>query len=106
LPIEPVVANINVPNTELDEILGWRRTRVEFEPIRGMSKAVLNPLEGRVGSYSVEFSYGEAMVLPEDTDGGAVEAGYVSVGYLSRLTADDRADLDAAEATLASLLDG
>ena len=106
LPIEPVVTNINVPNTELDEILGWRRTRVEFEPIRGMSKAVLNPLEGRVGSYSVEFSYGEAMVLPEDTDGGAVEAGYVSVGYLSRLTADDRADLDAAEATLASLLDG
>ena len=43
---------------------------------------------------------------PADTDGGAVEAGYVSVGYLSRLTADDRADLDAAEATLASLLDG
>lgn len=104
LPDEPIVANINVPNTPTAELRGWRRTRVEFEPIRGMSKAVLSPIEGRAGSYSVEFSYGDAQVLPEDTDGGAVEAGYVSIGYLSRLTAEPRDDIASAETTLASLL--
>lgn len=106
LPSEPVVANINVPNTSVADLRGWRRTRVEFEPIRGMSKAVLQPIEGQLGSYSVEFSYGEAADLPDDTDGGAVEAGYVSIGYLSRLTALDRSDLDAAEHAVDSLLRG
>lgn len=105
LPTEPVVANINVPNTALDAIRGWRRTRVEFEPIRGMSKAALHPIEGRRGSYTVDFTYGAPTELPDDTDGGAVEAGYVSIGYLSRLSADPRNDLLHAERAIGSLLD-
>ena len=106
LPTEPVVANLNVPNVALADVRGWKRTRVEFEPIRGMSKAALQPIDGQDGSYTVEFSYGEASELPEDTDGGAVEAGFVSVGYLSRLVADARSDLLGAERQLDSLLDG
>jgi hypothetical protein len=44
--------------------------------------------------------------LPPDSDGGAVEAGFVSVSYISRLTALDRDDLGGAEAALASLVGG
>lgn len=104
LPNEPVVANLNVPNTPLADIRGWARTIVEDEPIRAMSKAVLHPIEGQLGSYSVEMTYGTPIDLPPHTDGGALEAGLVSVSYLSRLAADPRSDLGDAEAALAELV--
>jgi 5'-nucleotidase len=106
LPGEPVVANINVPNVATADLLGWRRTSIDAKPIRGMSSATLDPIEGQEGSFKVAFDYGEAAELPPDSDGGAVEAGFVSVSYISRLTALDRDDLGGAEAALASLVGG
>ena len=50
-----------------------------------MSTASLKPIGGAGGTYEVEFTYGDAIALPDHTDGGAVEAGYVSVSYLHGL---------------------
>ena len=51
------------------------------------------------------MDWGEKVnVLPEDTDGGAVEAGYVSVSNLTRLVHEDRTDVASAEAALSALL--
>ena len=47
---------------------------------------------------------GEALPLPIDTDGGAVEAGEVSVTFLSRLTHHDLDGETGAETALAALL--
>ena len=60
---------------------------------------------GTGGTYEVEFTYGDAIDLPDHTDGGSVEAGYVSVSYLSRITDVDRDDAPCAEGALNSLLD-
>ncbi|RMH81137.1 MAG: hypothetical protein D6683_04625 [Actinomyces sp.] len=80
-----MVCNINVPNLELGEIRGWRRTRVGRIPPRSLGDARLEPRPGHEGSYRVAMSWGDAVPLPPDTDGGAVMAGEVSVTWLGRL---------------------
>jgi hypothetical protein len=47
---------------------------------------------------------GEALPLPIDTDGGAVEAGEVSITFLSRLTHHDLEGETGAETALSNLL--
>ncbi len=66
--------------------------------------ADLVPIAGLEGAYRVAMSWGDQLDLPPDTDGGAVENGYVSVSYLSRLHETDRPDLVAAERTLTALV--
>ena len=57
------------------------------------------------GAFRVVMDWGQKVnVLPEDTDGGAVEAGYVSVSNLTRLVDEHRADMSAAEAALDNLV--
>jgi len=105
LPTEPVVANINVPNVELDELAGWRRARVGLLPPRAMTKVDLIERPHEPGVFDVEMSSGDAIDLPEETDGGAVERNLVAVTYLSRLVDEHRDDVGKAEASLAHLLD-
>ena len=93
-----------VPNLPIGEILGWEHAQVGNEPPRKMAEAILEPKEGHDGTFHVRLSWGDAIALPPTTDGGAVERGYVSVSYLSRLAADGRTDLGGAEAGLSSLL--
>ena len=81
---EPVVVNVNVPNTPLDQIKGWRRTSVGMQVPRAVVNANLVPKEGHENSFTVDMSYGDPVPLPEHTDGGAVESGYVAVTYVSR----------------------
>ena len=81
---EPVVINVNVPNTPLDQIKGWRRTSVGLQVPRAVVNASLVPKEGHENSFTVDMSYGDPVPLPDHTDGGAVEAGYVAVTYVSR----------------------
>ena len=81
---EPLVINVNVPNTPLDQIKGWRRTSVGMQVPRAVVNANLVPKEGYENSYTVDLSYGDPVPLPDHTDGGAVEAGYVAVTYVSR----------------------
>ena len=105
MPTEPVVVNINVPDRPVSEMLGWRHTNVGNLPPRTVNDATLEPVEGVEGAFSVVMDWGQKVnVLPEDTDGGAVEAGYVSVSNLTRLVHEDRADMSAAEAALDGLL--
>jgi len=89
LPTEPVVLNINVPNRRAADMEGWRRTRVGSEPPRSMAQAELTPKLGHDGAYHVEMQWGDAIDLPDDTDGGAVMRGYASVSWLGRIEAVD-----------------
>lgn len=103
-PKDPVVVNLNVPNAELADIKGWKFGTVGHEPPRRMSTATLEPKEGYEGTFAVKMSWGEPVVLPEATDGGLVENGWVSVTYVSALGHHDREDLALAEKSLTTLL--
>ena len=83
-PSEPVALNVNVPNLEVADIKGWRRTEVGHIVTRAMAQATMEPKEGHHGSYYVRMEYGDTMAMPAHTDGGAVENGEVAITYLSR----------------------
>lgn len=105
MPTEPVVVNINVPDLPLDQVKGWRHTTVGLLPPRTVTEARLEPIDGDEGAFRVVMDWGEKVnVLPEDTDGGAVEAGYVSIANLTRMIHEDRSDVASAEAALTGLV--
>jgi 5'-nucleotidase len=93
LPIDPIVVNVNVPNRPLDQLAGWRRTEVALLPPRTLASAELTPKVGHDGAFDVQMHWGDPLTLPDDTDSGAVELGYVTVTALSRLTDDPSVDL-------------
>lgn len=103
-PAEAVALNVNVPNLALEEISGWRRTTVGTKLPRSMASAHREPKEGHAGSYYVRMTWGDRVELPVHTDGGAVEAGDVSISYLSRLDAVDLPGVTAAEQAVDRLL--
>lgn len=105
MPSTPVVVNLNVPNRDLADIKGWKLARVGHEPPRRMSRAVLEPKLGHEGSFHVRMQWGDAVALPEDTDGGLVESDYVAVSYLSALGNTERDDMVAGETLLGRLID-
>ena len=94
-PDSAMIVNLNVPNLPLDEIKGWRRTEVASLPPRALAHAELEPKVGHEDTFYVRMGWGDPIELPEHTDTGAVERGYVSVTYLSRITDDPTADLPA-----------
>jgi 5'-nucleotidase len=104
LPADPVVVNLNVPNVEVADIKGWRHARVGTIPPRTLAEAHLEPKVGHDGVSYIRMSWGDAVELPEDTDGGIVDSGYVAVTYLSRLAESSRTDMTRAEGGLESLL--
>jgi broad specificity polyphosphatase/5'/3'-nucleotidase SurE len=76
--------NVNVPNLEIEEIKGWRRTSVGHIVPQAMAQAEMEAKEGYEDSYYVRMTYGGTTQMESHTDGGAVENGEVSVTYLSR----------------------
>ena len=100
MPAQPVVLNVNVPNVEPDQIVGWRRADVGTLPQRAMAVARMEPMVGHEGAYSVKMTWGDAVDLPITTDVGAVDAGEVSITYLTRLEADSVATNTPAEVQL------
>ena len=103
-PAEPVVVNINVPNTSVEDFAGWRSTQVGTRPPRSMVEAVLTPVKGKVDCFHVEMGWGDELELPADTDSGAVARGVVSISYLSRIEATHRADLPRIDSALDQML--
>ncbi|MGK2948039.1 MAG: 5'/3'-nucleotidase SurE [Acidimicrobiales bacterium] len=93
LPADPVVINLNVPNLPLEDVKGWRRTEVALLPPRTLASAELTPMAGHEGAFEVQMHWGDPLELPDDTDSGAVEAGYIAVTALSRLLDDPAVDL-------------
>lgn len=105
----PMLVNLNVPNLPLAEMGGWQRTSIGRVPPRVISEARLDPIEGRHGAYKVVMEWGDAVSLPDHTDGGAVERNRVSLTLVSHLTdvdtPHDRSVEEAAYPALAAALD-
>lgn len=98
LPEEPVVINVNVPDLPLDEIKGWRYSEVGEVPPRTVADVDLVPLDDEPDAFLIQMGWGDKIELDEWTDGGAVEAGYVSISNLARLSHEARPDVAAADA--------
>lgn len=105
----PLLVNLNVPNLTLGELQGWERTSIGRVPPRVIADARLEPVEGRSGTFRVVMEWGDAVALPEGTDGGAVERGRVSLTLLGHLsdvdTPADPAAESAAYPAVAAALD-
>lgn len=107
--LAPMVVNLNVPNLALADMAGWKRTSIGRVPPRVIADARLEPHEGHSGAYRVVMEWGDAVSLPEGTDGGAVERDRVSLTLLGHLTEveglDDHGAEDAIYPALAAALD-
>jgi 5'-nucleotidase len=103
-PREPVVVNVNVPNLPVDQIKGWRHAAIGVLPPRAISRGRLEPVAGRDGVFAVRMEWGDAIELPPDTDGGAIERDEVTISFLSRIVAEPRPDLAEIDAALDDLL--
>ncbi len=101
---EPVVVNVNVPNLPVDQLRGWRHAEVGLLPPRAVVEATMDPIEGREGVFAVQFHWGDAIELPPETDGGAIERDEITISYLSRLEAQPRTDLVAVDEALDGLI--
>lgn len=99
-PEDPIVLNVNVPNRPLGEMAGWRRTEVALLPPRTLASAELSPKAGHDGTFHVQMHWGDPIDLPEDTDSGGVEAGFVTVTALCRIVDDPSVDLTGVAAAL------
>jgi len=106
MPTDPVVLNVNVPNVEVAELRGWRHTEVGLLPLRAMAVATMEPMVGHEGAFSIRMVWGEAVVLPDTTDVAAVEAGDVSLTYITRLEADPGVSSPAVDHRLTEWLQG
>ncbi len=84
-PATPTVVNVNVPNLKLADVRGWRSARLGLVPARAVATVLLEDKAGHPGSYHVRMRWGEPVTLPEDSDGGAVQRGFVSVTLLGSL---------------------
>lgn len=104
LPQDPILLNVNVPNRALHELAGWRRTEVALLPPRTLASATLTPKVGHDGAFDVQMDWGDPLVLPVHTDSGAVEAGFVTVTALQRMTDDPSVDLTAVTGALDAAL--
>nr|MDQ3578029.1 5'/3'-nucleotidase SurE [Actinomycetota bacterium] len=103
-PDEPVVVNVNVPNLPIEDLRRWRHAQIGLLPPRAVVEATMEPIEGREGVFAVRFGWGDAVELPPETDGGAIERDEVTISYVSRLVAEARPDLAAVDAELDELL--
>lgn len=99
-PADPVAINVNVPNLTVDQFKGWRRTEVAQLPARPFTVAALEPVGGSADTYDITMTWGEKAELPIETDTGAIEAGEVSITWLSRTTAESPAPDDATTAAM------
>ena len=86
-PEDPYVINLNVPDLDVADMKGWRYTEVGLVPPRAIESVELVPHETAEGAYRVEMQWGDAVELELETDSGAVMHDWISVSYLSRVTA-------------------
>ena len=86
-PHDVYVINVNVPDIEVADMKGWRYAEVGLVPPRAIDRVDLIPLADHKGAFKVDMCWGDAVDLPLDVDAGAVMHDYVSVSYLSTISA-------------------
>lgn len=93
-PAEAQILNINVPNVDLADVKGVRKTTVGNAPPRKMSTVKLEPKPGHAGSYNIDMNWGEPSKdeVDDTTDVGAVMHGFASVTALGHLMETELAD--------------
>ncbi|NLD78068.1 MAG: 5'/3'-nucleotidase SurE [Acidimicrobiales bacterium] len=101
---EAAVINVNVPNLEVDELVGWKRATIAHMPTRAILNASLVPKPGHDEVYDVKMDWGDPVDLPPETDSGAVENGFVTLSAITRITEDPSVDLSAVTAKLDQVL--
>ncbi|MGI9624117.1 MAG: 5'/3'-nucleotidase SurE, partial [Acidimicrobiales bacterium] len=103
---EPGCLNINVPNLDLGDMNGTRRTEVGSQVPRTMTTVDVEPKEGHEGSYYLKLNWGRMASddHPLDVDIGAVSAGYVSTTWLSAAHGIDEPRGEHAERAIMQLL--
>ncbi len=104
LPADPVVVNINVPDTPVEAFGEWHFGRVGQRPPRSVAGATLTPIPGHEDAFTVKMSWGDPENLGPDTDGGIIERNDVAITYLSRLDHEERDDLVGVAKALDALL--
>jgi 5'-nucleotidase len=104
MPVDPVVVNINVPDTPIEEFGTWQFAEVGTAPPRSMAEATLRPIPGFEDAFTVEMGWGDVVELLPETDGGIVERNDVAITYLTRLAHHDRPDLGSVSKSLDALL--
>ena len=99
---EAWAVNLNVPNLEVADMKGWRFTEVGTLPPRSITSVSLEPHPDNADAFRVAMQWGDAVEMPVTVDTGAVMGDYVSVSFLSRITAQ----APAAATKLTACLDG
>jgi 5'-nucleotidase len=103
-PPAPVVVNVNVPNVDIDQVRGWCYATVGRVPPRTIDTILLEPKQGHEGAFHVRMTWGDARLLPPETDGGAVGRDEIAVTFLTPISADDDPNPAATRAALDRLL--
>lgn len=105
LPAEPVIANLNVPDLEVADMLGWQLAPIARNRFGLGDSGSLVPIADRPGHYDVKMGWARQTVPPIDSDASLVAHGIVSVSYLSPVEHQThRDDLAAPESALSSLV--
>ena len=86
-PDHPVVVNLNIPNGELEDLVGWNEGVVGAEPPRRLTRGRLVEAEsdddGQV--FRLEMDWGAGRELVEGTDAWLVANKQVSITWLGHL---------------------
>ena len=94
-PGSPVVINLNIPNGELSDLVGWDQADVGTEPPRRLTKGRLveadNLDNDDVGeqAWRLEMDWKSDRELVEGTDGWLVANNHVSITWLGDLAETD-----------------
>lgn len=98
------VLNVNVPAVSDKEIVGWEWSAVGSEPPRAMNAVILSPKPGYHDTFTAEYEMGEPTSTIPGTDVAAIAQNYVSLSWLSPITAE-QPHSDAVDRHLGDFLD-
>jgi 5'-nucleotidase len=105
LPSEPVIANLNVPNLEVADMVGWQLAPVALNRFGTGDPGTLVPIADRPGHYDVKLGWTRQHEPPMGTDVASVHSGIIAVSYLSPVEHQSfRDDLSKPESSLSNLV--
>lgn len=105
LPAEPVIANLNVPNLEVADMVGWSLAPIARNRFGPGESGSLSPIVDRPGHFDVKLGWSRQTEPPFHTDSGFVNNGIVAVSYLSPVAHQARPDdLTKPESALTALV--